>query len=137
LPLRDGRRCVFHQVDVALNADAASDHARRARKRSQPSSLDASDSAISGYRDVLPGRIRSRLYVAVFHNSLVTLSCDLIDQWTAHALGIRHFAIQHDLSFTSPNLPIVAYPEGFQGTAVTVVGNLVADIIEDRLAGKI
>ncbi|WWC65051.1 uncharacterized protein I303_107665 [Kwoniella dejecticola CBS 10117] len=58
-------------------------------------------------------------------------------QWTAHALGIRHFAIQHDVSFTSPNLPQVDYPEGFQGTSITVVGKVVADLIEDRLAGRV
>ncbi|OCF33685.1 hypothetical protein I316_04759 [Kwoniella heveanensis BCC8398] len=58
-------------------------------------------------------------------------------QWTAHALGIRHFAVQHDVSFTSPNLPKVDYPEGFQGTSITVEGKVVADLIEDRLAGRI
>ena len=60
----------------------------------------------------------------------------ILDQWTAHALGIRHFAIQHDVSFTAPHLPEVAYPEGFQGTAITVVGKVVADLVEDRLTGK-
>ena len=58
------------------------------------------------------------------------------DQWTAHALGIRHYAVQHDTTFSSPNLPEVAYPEGFQGTSITVVGKIVADLVEDRLAGK-
>ncbi|ODN99466.1 hypothetical protein L198_03310 [Cryptococcus wingfieldii CBS 7118] len=58
-------------------------------------------------------------------------------QWTAHALGIRHFGIQHDISFTSPALPEVDYPEGFQGTGITVVGKVVADLIEDRLAGRV
>ncbi|WRT70692.1 uncharacterized protein IL334_007690 [Kwoniella shivajii] len=58
-------------------------------------------------------------------------------QWTAHALGIRHFAVQHDVSFTAPNLPKVDYPEGFQGTSITVVGKVVADLIEDRLAGRV
>lgn len=58
------------------------------------------------------------------------------DQWTAHALGIRHFAVQHDVSFTAPHLPEVAYPEGFQGEHITVEGSVVADLIEDRLAGK-
>ncbi|WVQ85943.1 hypothetical protein IAT38_008111 [Cryptococcus sp. DSM 104549] len=57
-------------------------------------------------------------------------------QWTAHALGIRHFAIQHDTSFTAPGIPRVDYPEGFQGTGITVVGKVVADLIEDRLAGR-
>ncbi|WWD07339.1 hypothetical protein V865_005437 [Kwoniella europaea PYCC6329] len=58
-------------------------------------------------------------------------------QWTAHALGLKHFAVQHDVSFTSPNLPKVDYPEGFQGTSITVDGKVVADLIEDRLAGRV
>ncbi|KAK4688610.1 hypothetical protein P7C73_g1504, partial [Tremellales sp. Uapishka_1] len=58
-------------------------------------------------------------------------------QWTAHALGIRHFAIQHDVSFTAPNTPKVDYPEGFQGEKITVVGSVVADLIEDRLEGRL
>ncbi|EAL23116.1 hypothetical protein CNBA6410 [Cryptococcus deneoformans B-3501A] len=58
-------------------------------------------------------------------------------QWTAHALGIRHFGVQHDRTFTSPDLPTVDYPEGFQGNSITVVGKVVADLIEDRLAEKI
>ena len=45
--------------------------------------------------------------------------------------------MNHDITFTSPNLPEVAYPEGFQGTSITVVGSVVADLIEDRLSGKI
>jgi len=59
----------------------------------------------------------------------------IVDQWTAHALGIRHYGVQHDISFTAPHLPDVAYPEGFQGEAITVDGKTVADIIEDRLRG--
>lgn len=59
----------------------------------------------------------------------------MTDQWTAHALGIRHYGVQHDISFTAPHLPEVAYPEGFQGEAITVDGTTVADIIEDRLRG--
>jgi hypothetical protein len=31
----------------------------------------------------------------------------------------------------------VAYPEGFQGTSITVDGKTVADLIEDRLAGRV
>jgi len=50
---------------------------------------------------------------------------------------MRHFAIQDDAIFTSPNLPEVAYPEGFQGTSIPVVGSVVADLIEDRLSGRL
>jgi hypothetical protein len=42
-----------------------------------------------------------------------------------------------DITFTSPNLPEVAYPEGFQGESITVVGKIVVDLIEDRLAGRL
>lgn len=58
------------------------------------------------------------------------------DQWTAQTLGIRHFGVQHDNVFTAPDLPEVAYPEGFQGTSITVDGKTIADLIEDRLAGR-
>lgn len=58
------------------------------------------------------------------------------DQWTAHALGIRHFAVQHDDYRTAPNLYRVDYPEGFQGDQITVKGQVVADLIEARLTGK-
>ncbi|BEI89207.1 uncharacterized protein CcaverHIS019_0205690 [Cutaneotrichosporon cavernicola] len=57
-------------------------------------------------------------------------------QWTAHALGIRHFAVQHDQYRTSPNLYRVEYPEGFQGNQITVDAATVADLIEARLTGK-
>ncbi|KAL7422875.1 hypothetical protein Q5752_002172 [Cryptotrichosporon argae] len=58
-------------------------------------------------------------------------------QWTAQALGVRHFAVQYDQAFTAPNLPPVAYPEGFQGTGITVIGSVIADLVEARLAGQV
>ncbi|KAJ9119173.1 hypothetical protein QFC22_003665 [Naganishia vaughanmartiniae] len=58
-------------------------------------------------------------------------------QWTAQNLGIRHFAVRHDEYATAPNEPKVDYPEGFQGTAITVVGEVVAQLIDDRLDGKV
>ena len=39
--------------------------------------------------------------------------------------------------FTSPNLPSVAYPEGFQGTQIPVYGPAVAKLIEDRVEGRL
>lgn len=64
------------------------------------------------------------------------------DQWTAHALGIRHYAIQHDKVATAPNEFKVDYPDGegeddgFQGTKITVDAQVVADLIEARLTGQ-
>ena len=39
--------------------------------------------------------------------------------------------------FTSPNLPSVAYPEGFQGTEIPVYGPTVAALIEERVEGRL
>ncbi|KAI0344519.1 hypothetical protein BDW22DRAFT_1354593 [Trametopsis cervina] len=58
-------------------------------------------------------------------------------EWTARALGHKHFAIWNDTYHTHPNLPWVAYPEGFQGTRIPVYAPNVIDIIKDRVAGKL
>ncbi|EIW63163.1 uncharacterized protein TRAVEDRAFT_141857 [Trametes versicolor FP-101664 SS1] len=55
--------------------------------------------------------------------------------WTAHALGMRHFAIWNDTYHTYPNEPQVNYPEGFQGTEIPVYPPTVVKVIEDRIAG--
>lgn len=39
-------------------------------------------------------------------------------EFTARALGIRHYGIWDDTSFTYPDLPQLAYPEGFQGNEI-------------------
>ena len=62
------------------------------------------------------------------------VSSDLtVDQWTAQALGLRHFAVQHDVAFTAPDLPPVAYPEGFQGNNIPLNGAVVAKLAHRRL----
>jgi hypothetical protein len=50
---------------------------------------------------------------------------------------MRHFGVNHDITFTAPDLPEVLYPEGFHGMEITVDGKTVADLIEERLAGRI
>ncbi|KAI0683381.1 hypothetical protein BC835DRAFT_1423340 [Cytidiella melzeri] len=58
-------------------------------------------------------------------------------EWTARALGHKHFAVWNDTYHTHPTLPWVAYPEGFQGTQIPVYAPTVIDIIKDRIAGKL
>ncbi|KZT29048.1 hypothetical protein NEOLEDRAFT_1057283 [Neolentinus lepideus HHB14362 ss-1] len=60
-------------------------------------------------------------------------------EWTARALGHRHFAVWNDtwVVHTWPNQPHVNYPEGFQGTEIPVHGPYVAKLIEDRIEGRI
>ncbi|OSD01278.1 hypothetical protein PYCCODRAFT_1426009 [Trametes coccinea BRFM310] len=55
--------------------------------------------------------------------------------WTAHALGMRHFAIWNDTYRTLPNKPDVSYPDGFQGTEIPVYAPTVVQVIEERIAG--
>ncbi|KAF8599534.1 hypothetical protein BDV93DRAFT_449217, partial [Ceratobasidium sp. AG-I] len=56
-------------------------------------------------------------------------------QWTATALGMKHYGIHNDTSFTEPSLPIVQYPEGFQENWIPVYGPFVAKLIEERIDG--
>ncbi|KDR78102.1 hypothetical protein GALMADRAFT_138246 [Galerina marginata CBS 339.88] len=72
--------------------------------------------------------------------------------WTSRALGMRHYAadvfFQFKFSFASsalgldshhtyPNKPNVDYPDGFQGNEIPVYGPGIAQLIEERIAGKI
>jgi capsular polysaccharide biosynthesis protein len=58
-------------------------------------------------------------------------------EWTARALGLRHYAVRNDTSATWPELPWVAYPEGFQGTDIPVHAPTVAALIEGRMDGTL
>lgn len=57
--------------------------------------------------------------------------------WTARALGMSHFAVWNDTFYTYPDEPRVEYPEGFQGNEIPVYGPTIAQIIEDRVDGKL
>ncbi|KAH0827928.1 hypothetical protein J3R83DRAFT_3561 [Lanmaoa asiatica] len=57
-------------------------------------------------------------------------------EWTARALGMRHFGVWNDTYFTE-DAPRVQYPEGFQGEKIPVYGPNVASIIEKRIAGEL
>jgi hypothetical protein len=57
--------------------------------------------------------------------------------WTTRALGMRHYAVWNDTYHTYPDKPQVDYPDGFQGDAIPVHGPGIAQLIEDRIAGKI
>ncbi|KAF9007113.1 hypothetical protein BDQ17DRAFT_1238475 [Cyathus striatus] len=58
-------------------------------------------------------------------------------QWTTRALGMSHYAVWNDTLRTHPNKPDVNYPEGFQGESIPVHGPTVAQLIEDRVDGKL
>lgn len=39
-------------------------------------------------------------------------------EFTSRALGIKHYGVWDDKVFTSPDIPQVAYPDGFQGNEI-------------------
>ncbi|KAJ8515197.1 hypothetical protein ONZ45_g7336 [Pleurotus djamor] len=57
-------------------------------------------------------------------------------QWTATALGMTHYGVWNDTYFTGGETQ-VAYPEGFQGDSIPVYGPTVAQLIEDRVEGRL
>ncbi|KZV95099.1 hypothetical protein EXIGLDRAFT_610959 [Exidia glandulosa HHB12029] len=64
-------------------------------------------------------------------------------EWTTLALGMKHFAVWNDTYYAEPNAPNVDYPDGknddggFQGNHIPVYGPAVAQLIADRLDGKL
>ena len=79
-------------------------------------------------------------------------------EWTARALGMKHFAVWNDTcvrvpllskwatpadlpsgasSTTYPEATWPSYPEGFQGEKIPVHGPYVAKLIEDRADGNL
>ncbi|KZT72152.1 hypothetical protein DAEQUDRAFT_809411 [Daedalea quercina L-15889] len=58
-------------------------------------------------------------------------------KWTAHALGMKHFAVWNDTYHTYPEQLLPSYPEGFQGTQIPVYAPVVTQIIQDRIAGRL
>ncbi|KAJ7081366.1 hypothetical protein B0H15DRAFT_469689 [Mycena belliarum] len=54
-------------------------------------------------------------------------------EYTTHALGMTHYGFWNDVAFTSPDIPLPAYPEGFQGNSIPLDGDVVADLCVHRL----
>ncbi|KIY43889.1 hypothetical protein FISHEDRAFT_52250 [Fistulina hepatica ATCC 64428] len=54
-------------------------------------------------------------------------------EYTTRALGMIHYGFWGNEYFTSPDVPVQAYPEGFQGNSIPINGTLVAQLCIDRL----
>ncbi|KZP22516.1 hypothetical protein FIBSPDRAFT_1043561 [Athelia psychrophila] len=54
-------------------------------------------------------------------------------EYTTRALGMVHYGFWNDKSFTSPDVPEVAYPDGFQGNEIPIDGAAVARLCLERL----
>ncbi|KAI1798393.1 hypothetical protein LXA43DRAFT_968715 [Ganoderma leucocontextum] len=54
-------------------------------------------------------------------------------EYTTRALGMVHYGFWNDKHFTRPDVPQVAYPEGFQGNEIPIDGAAVARLVRERL----
>ncbi|CAL1709260.1 unnamed protein product [Somion occarium] len=54
-------------------------------------------------------------------------------EYTTRALGMVHYGFWGDTAFTRPDVPPVAYPEGFQGNKIPIDAELVARLVHERL----
>ncbi|KIK91684.1 hypothetical protein PAXRUDRAFT_617656 [Paxillus rubicundulus Ve08.2h10] len=53
-------------------------------------------------------------------------------EYTTRALGMVHYGVWGDKTFTHPDTPPAAYPEGFQGNSIPVNGEVVARLCLER-----
>lgn len=54
-------------------------------------------------------------------------------EFTSRAMGMTHYGFWNSHYFTSPDFPIPAYPEGFQGNEIPIDGAAVARLCHERL----
>ncbi|KAG8216197.1 hypothetical protein J3R82DRAFT_8223 [Butyriboletus roseoflavus] len=54
-------------------------------------------------------------------------------EYTARSLGMVHYGVWNDKTFTNPEVPRVDYPEGFQGNSIPLNGEVVAKLCRERL----
>lgn len=60
-------------------------------------------------------------------------------EFTSRALGLKHYGMWDDTHFTYPDIPQIAYPEGFQGNEIPLSkssSNLRPDGADDQM-GKL
>ncbi|KAL0578940.1 hypothetical protein V5O48_003031 [Marasmius crinis-equi] len=55
-------------------------------------------------------------------------------EWTARAMGMKHYSFWNDKFFTSPALPVHSYPDGFQGNSIPIDGAAVARLVHERVS---
>ncbi|KAL0956125.1 hypothetical protein HGRIS_002292 [Hohenbuehelia grisea] len=59
-------------------------------------------------------------------------------EWTARAVGLKHFSVWNNTYTTFPNEPSTpSFPEGFQGNAIPVHGPTITQLILDRVGGRL
>jgi len=54
-------------------------------------------------------------------------------EYTSRALGMTHYGVWKDRTFTHPELPPTQYPDGFQGNSIPLDGEVVAKLCIERL----
>ncbi|KAF8448686.1 hypothetical protein L210DRAFT_3388753 [Boletus edulis BED1] len=54
-------------------------------------------------------------------------------EYTSRMLGMAHYGVWNNETFTQPQLPRVNYPKGFQGNSIPLNGSVVAKLCIERL----
>ncbi|KAI5988065.1 hypothetical protein EDD15DRAFT_2290886 [Pisolithus albus] len=57
-------------------------------------------------------------------------------EYTARSLGMMYYGVWDNRTFSSAELPPVAYPQGFQGNSIPVDGSTIAKLCRERLSIK-
>ncbi|KAJ7475854.1 hypothetical protein FB451DRAFT_1132510 [Mycena latifolia] len=58
-------------------------------------------------------------------------------EWTSRSLGMTHYSVWNDTSFTYPDEPpIPGYPDGFHGPNLPVDGAFVANLIDEHVTSR-
>ncbi|KAI0301587.1 hypothetical protein B0F90DRAFT_1718463 [Multifurca ochricompacta] len=55
-------------------------------------------------------------------------------EYTTRALGMVHYGFWGNSYFSGPDVPPVAYPQGFQGNEIPIDGEVVAKLVHERLS---
>lgn len=111
------------------------DHDGCARKRTYVAFVDASDATVNSDRIFLPWRVCARL--RVYHTSARNDSLRILGQRVClDSLHVKRH-LPSCRYFTSPDVPLPAYPEGFQGMSFCyLVGRCLTCICRKRYSSR-
>ena len=134
-----------HRPLVNIVPPTPTDHDGRARERADRTVVDAAHTAVDGDGVLLPRRLRTRLRVhdpRARDGALRVLERQVRASFTqaftqpalaAYTLASGRLHIGLPRHFTRPDVPQVAYPEGFQGNEIPIDGAAVARLVRERL----
>ena len=112
------------------------DHDGRTRKWVDSAAVDEAFSTVHCNGVLLPRRLRTRLRIynaCTRHGALRLLGKHVsLSPVVTMCLPLQKLILCYS-AFTRPDVPKVAYPEGFQGNSIPIDGALVARLCHERI----